>query len=41
MSYWDSLEQHIEVFPKEEETLRSYVFNYNDCFMGVGFAEDW
>ena len=41
MNYWDSSEQHTEVLPKEEETLRPYVFNYNDCFVSVGFDEDW
>lgn len=41
VNYWDSSEQHSEVLPKEEETLRYYVFNYNDCFVSAGFAEDW
>jgi len=41
VSYWDSSKQHTKVLPKEEDALRSYVFNYNDCFVSAGFAEDW
>ena len=34
VNYWDSSEQHTEVLPKEEDTLRSYVFNYNNTIIG-------
>jgi len=30
-------EQHTEMFPKEKEALRPYVFYFNNCFVSTGF----
>ena len=34
------LEQHTEMFPKEEEAQRPYVFHFNNCFVGACFGSD-
>ena len=36
----EKLEQNTDVFPKEEEALRPYVFYFNNCFVSVGFVAD-
>lgn len=36
----ETSEQHTEMFPKEEEAWRPYVFNFNNCFVSVGFVVD-
>ena len=41
VNYWDSSKQHTEMLPKEEETLKPYVFNYNNCFVSAVFVRDW
>ena len=30
-------EQHTEMFPKEKEALRPYVFDFTNCFVSTGF----
>lgn len=33
-------EQHTEMFPKEKEALRPYVFYFNNCFVSAGLVVD-
>lgn len=33
-------EHHTEILPKEEEVMRPYIFNSDNCFMITGFDEN-